>query len=108
MKLNTAEAMAACLYITGFQDEARIMLEPFSYGVEFLRINEEALNAYCSTSTGEDVKMINQEFLNLVEERKQLKDSKRYESREGCSTGTSYLNDMDLPPMIDSEDEMDD
>ena len=58
MKLNTAEAMAACLFITGYQDEARIMLGSFGYGEEFLRLNEDALNAYCSCSSGEEVAMV--------------------------------------------------
>ena len=28
-KMNTAEAIAACLYITGFKDLARVLLDPF-------------------------------------------------------------------------------
>ena len=106
MKLNTAEAMAACLFITGYQDEARIMLGPFGYGEEFLRLNEDALNAYCSCSSGEEVAMVNQQLLTGVEEKKQFKDAKREENREGCRTDNSYLADMDLPPM-DSDDEGD-
>jgi pre-rRNA-processing protein TSR3 len=31
-KMNTAEAMAACMYIAGFKDDALLMMEPFSYG----------------------------------------------------------------------------
>ena len=31
-KMNTAEAMAACMYIAGFKDDAMRMMEPFSYG----------------------------------------------------------------------------
>jgi pre-rRNA-processing protein TSR3 len=31
-KMNTAEAMAACMYIAGFKEDALQMMEPFSYG----------------------------------------------------------------------------
>ena len=31
-KMNTAEAMTACMYIAGFKDDALQMMEPFSYG----------------------------------------------------------------------------
>ena len=45
-KMNTAEAIAACLYITGYKDDARMMLSPFSFGMEFFKLNQEALDAY--------------------------------------------------------------
>jgi hypothetical protein len=106
MKLNTAEAMAACLFITGYMEEARIMLEPFGYGEEFLRLNEEALAAYCACTTGEEVAAVNQLLLDRVEEKKHFKEAKREQFREGCTTDNSYLADMDLPPM-DSDDEYD-
>lgn len=38
-KLNCAEAFAACLYITGFEEECMNVLAPFSYGDEFFKIN---------------------------------------------------------------------
>jgi len=106
MKLNTAEAMAACLFITGYEAEARTMLEPFGYGEEFLRLNAEALAAYCACTTGEEVAIINKQFLDNVEEKKNVKEAKREQYREGCKTDNSYLADMDLPPM-DSDEEYD-
>lgn len=105
MKLNTAEAMAACLFITGYQDEARIMLGPFGYGEEFLRLNEDALAAYSSCKSGEEVAQINQQLLASVEEKKMFKEAKREQHREGCTADNSYLADIDLPPMDSDEDE---
>jgi hypothetical protein len=32
-KMNTAEAIAACLYISGFKDLARVLLDPFGYDI---------------------------------------------------------------------------
>ncbi|KAI5170727.1 pre-rRNA-processing protein TSR3 [Nematocida sp. LUAm3] len=45
-KLNCAEALAAALFICGYKELAKDVLEPFSYGNEFFRINEEVLEAY--------------------------------------------------------------
>lgn len=45
-KLNTAEAMAAALIIVGLQTQAKRLLRAFSWGEEFLRLNEEAFEAY--------------------------------------------------------------
>ena len=42
--MNTAEAMAAALFIVGFKDEAARILEPFGWGPEFLRVNAEVLD----------------------------------------------------------------
>lgn len=38
-KLNTAEAMAACLYICRRKEDAKIVLSSFSYGEEFIKLN---------------------------------------------------------------------
>ena len=45
-KMNTAEAMAATLYIAGFKQDAHTLLSSFPYGKEFLRLNFDALEAY--------------------------------------------------------------
>ncbi|CAE7509124.1 tsr3 [Symbiodinium natans] len=45
-KLNTAEAMAAALIIVGLRAEAKRVLRAFSWGEEFLKLNEEAFDVY--------------------------------------------------------------
>ena len=45
-KLSCAEAIAATLYIVGCQDEARQVMDEFSWGAEFLKINADCLAAY--------------------------------------------------------------
>lgn len=52
-KLSCAEAIAATLYIVGKKDEAVQVMEEFSWGMEFLKINYDCLEAYsaCNTST---------------------------------------------------------
>uniref|UniRef100_A0A0D3L184 18S rRNA aminocarboxypropyltransferase n=1 Tax=Emiliania huxleyi (strain CCMP1516) TaxID=280463 RepID=A0A0D3L184_EMIH1 len=47
-KMNTAEAMAASLYIVGLQQDAHDLMAQFSFGAEFLRLNRAALDAYAA------------------------------------------------------------
>jgi pre-rRNA-processing protein TSR3 len=54
-KMNTVEAMAATLYIAGLKDDAIALLEPFAFGQEFIKINLDALNAYASCASAEEV-----------------------------------------------------
>ena len=58
LKLSTAEAVAAALYIAGFQDAARDIMDLYRWGPAFLSLNSEILDAYsrCETS-GEVVKV---------------------------------------------------
>ncbi len=45
-RLSTAEAVAAALYIMGWRGEARALMGAFKWGPEFIRINEDRLEAY--------------------------------------------------------------
>lgn len=53
IKLSTAEAIAAALYILGFQKQAEHVMSVFKWGPSFLTLNHEWLESYrdCSTST---------------------------------------------------------
>ena len=65
-KMNTAEAMAACLYIVGFKDDAKALLSPFGYGPEFIRLNFEALEAYSSCTDAAGVDALGIDLTNKV------------------------------------------
>jgi pre-rRNA-processing protein TSR3 len=54
-KLSCAEAIAATLYIVGMKAEARQVLEEFSWGLEFLKINMDCLEAYAACQDSEQV-----------------------------------------------------
>jgi pre-rRNA-processing protein TSR3 len=88
MKLTCAEALAAGLYIVGFPEDAEKVLEPFGWGQEFLRLNEEVLDAYAACSTSEEVIEAQNSFLAAEEEEAAARKDAP----------------MDLPPS-DSDDE---
>jgi pre-rRNA-processing protein TSR3 len=53
IKLSTAEAVAAALYITGYIEEAYDLMSIFKWGPSFLTLNEAWLDSYveCEDST---------------------------------------------------------
>ena len=67
-RLNCVEALAACFAIVGHTDWAELLLLNFSWGLTFLKINEELIELYqqCTDSeyyqgTGAVVRKIEQE-----------------------------------------------
>ncbi len=50
-KLSTAEAIAATFYIVGLKDNAVEIMSQFKWGLHFLKLNNELLEAYSSAKT---------------------------------------------------------
>lgn len=114
-KMNTAEAMAATLYVVGLADEARAMLAPFAYGEEFLRINADALDAYAASGTAAGVRAVEASMLQEKEDRAAEKERRKaahdetMEGQGGMSVGMgNYLDGLDLPPSDDDDDDEED
>jgi pre-rRNA-processing protein TSR3 len=63
MKLSSAEAVAAALYIMGFKEQAVRLLSKFSFGEQFLLLNQEPLRRYASASTSAEVVAIQLDYL---------------------------------------------
>jgi pre-rRNA-processing protein TSR3 len=63
MKLSSAEAVGAALFITGFQDQARALLSKFSFGEQFLILNKEPLERYAAAATSTEVVAIQADYI---------------------------------------------
>ena len=101
-KMNTAEAMAACLYIVGCKDDAKQILNPFSFGKEFLKLNYEALEAYSVCTTAEEVEALAAGFMKEADLRQAEKEKEKEEREMERNKGNNYngyLDDIDLPPL---------
>jgi pre-rRNA-processing protein TSR3 len=61
-KLTSLEALAAGLYIMGFQTEAVQLLSIFKWGPHFLTLNAQPLEAYSSASNEAELTKVISEF----------------------------------------------
>lgn len=61
--LSSAEALAAALVILGHPDEAKALLAKFTWGEQFLRLNEEPLEAYANAADSTGVVAAQAEFV---------------------------------------------
>jgi pre-rRNA-processing protein TSR3 len=57
-KLSSAEALAAALFITGFQNEAQKLLNYFKWGHTFFELNREPLEEYRLTTNRNEITII--------------------------------------------------
>jgi len=64
IKLSTAEAISAALYITGFQDHAEGIMSVFKWGHSFLSLNHELLDAYAECSSSAEIVAIQKEIMD--------------------------------------------
>jgi pre-rRNA-processing protein TSR3 len=63
MKLSCVEALAATLYIASLKDEARKLLAPFSWGLEFVKINLDLLDLYAACLSSAQVVEVQAKYL---------------------------------------------
>ena len=61
-RLSTAEAIAAALYIIGYEAQARRILSKFRWGEQFFILNREPLEAYAQADSPEKVTQEEGEF----------------------------------------------
>lgn len=105
-KMNTAEALAASLYIAGLKVEAAALMYPFSYGQQFLRMNTGFLDFYSECENEGAVASVSLQAERLRADRKDEKDKRKEEKRNRRNENNigGYMDEMDLPPM-DSDGE---
>ncbi|XP_041474218.1 18S rRNA aminocarboxypropyltransferase-like isoform X2 [Lytechinus variegatus] len=76
-QLSCVEALAATLYITGFQEYSLRLLKRFKWGPVFIDINHELLDIYAACKTGADVVKAQQKWMTQLkqeQERRNLVD----------------------------------
>lgn len=78
-KLNCAEALAAGLYICGFAQDAALVMSKFSYGQEFLRLNQELLDLYAGCKDGAEV---------IMTQNKYLEEARHGDGADTCNTSS--------------------
>jgi pre-rRNA-processing protein TSR3 len=61
--LSTAEAIAATFYIVGLKNNAIQIMSQFKWGLHFLKLNQELLEAYSQAETSMEVVKIQDEFI---------------------------------------------
>lgn len=105
-KLNCAEALAACFAIMGHSDWAELILKPFSYGEEFMRINGELFERYSGCEDAEGVKKIETEWLEQLE--REYKESRENKEADLDAWGGGNLNKISMKMVEKDSDDEDD
>jgi pre-rRNA-processing protein TSR3 len=111
-KLSCAEAAAATLYICRRPDAAMAILNEFSWGQEFMKLNQEVLDLYASCESAEEVVQKQNEWLQQVETIQQ-----NHQQQQQRQQGEQHAEDlasreimqhqfagMNLPPTSDEDD----
>jgi pre-rRNA-processing protein TSR3 len=117
-KLSCAEAAAATLYICGRKDAALTIMQEFSWGNEFIRLNQDVLDMYAECKDADEVVQKQNEWLKKMETgrgREHTTESTEDEvdANQPGRTADEYEHGVaadDLPPSDDeyyyeSEDE---
>ena len=90
-KLSCVEAGAATLYICGRFDAALALLQQFSWGMEFMKINQELLDLYCKCENADEVVIAQNEWLETQERGEglpwQSRKTKHWEDEDGSDGG---------------------
>ena len=61
--LSSAEALSATLYIVGYKQEARDLMNCFKWGPHFITLNENLLEAYSEAKNSTEIVKVQNEFL---------------------------------------------
>ena len=66
-EMNCAEAIAAALYILGFEEKAHTVLSSFNWGEEFFRLNAELLDRYIRCNDESDIEKVQSDWIALLD-----------------------------------------
>ncbi|MHA1311269.1 MAG: DUF367 family protein [Candidatus Helarchaeota archaeon] len=62
-KLSSVEAFAASLFILGYKEHSKKILNKFNWGIQFLLLNQELLDRYSNAKTSKEIIEIQSEYL---------------------------------------------
>jgi pre-rRNA-processing protein TSR3 len=62
-KLNSAEALAAALYILGYKEQAEKILSKFNWGHSFIELNKEPLEEYATAKNSTEIVEIQSHYI---------------------------------------------
>jgi pre-rRNA-processing protein TSR3 len=68
-KLSTVEALAAALYISGFEEQASELLSIYKWGHTFLDLNRERLEAYRNARDSAEIVELQGRFMAGLEKQ---------------------------------------
>ena len=109
-KLSCVEAAAATLYICDYKEPAKRLLQEFSWGEEFVRLNYDLLEMYSTCIDAKDVVEKQNAWLLINETHKKVDGDHTETQNDDPGNNTllsnTYYND-DLPPMSDEENNED-
>lgn len=69
-KLSCVEAIAASLFLAGFEEDSKILLSHFKWGVSFLDVNNDVFSLYQQCQTSEEIKIKEIQFLDEEKNKK--------------------------------------
>lgn len=102
LKLSCAEALAAALWIAGFEDEATVVLGKFGWADGFWKLNEELLSAYTACANSEEVVRVQNDYLKALEKEKRDRKEKK---DEGAYDAFGYISEEDESGENDEEED---
>ncbi|GAA5909277.1 hypothetical protein JCM8208_005629 [Rhodotorula glutinis] len=81
-KLTCAEAIAAALYITGFDAQAEVLLSKFSWGHSFWEVNGPIIERYRTCTTPESVLAMQEVMIREMEQEQSERHRAKKEEEE--------------------------
>lgn len=103
-RLNCVEALAACFAIVGRMDWATQLLENFSWGLSFLKINAELLELYQKCTDSESVKKAEEAWLDQLEQETQERKQQSQDEDLWLMGNVNRLNKLDLDESGEEEE----
>lgn len=70
-KLSCVEAIAATLFLAGFNDDSRSLLTRFKWGESFLDVNKDVFDLYDKCNTSSELAKVEKEFLEFERLKKE-------------------------------------